>query len=141
LKQQPTATTTTELPPELDFFKYTKRNLIEREGQSSQTKMALRSEETSESPMKRRKLEQDQLTPIFGRQKVVTKGSRVPVVAESFSSLRERYAFSSLLVQNLETYGYIYPTGIQSQGCPIMLEVQMSFMKVRPPQLSSVSAS
>jgi ATP-dependent RNA helicase DDX52/ROK1 len=120
-KQQSVEAPTTELPPELDFFKYTKRNLNERKGQPSHSIKPSRDEESSESPFKKRKLEQEQPN---GKQKIVTKGFKVPAIAETFSSLQERYGFSQRLIQNLNAYGYVFPTGIQSQGCPIMLEVQ-----------------
>lgn len=57
------------------------------------------------------------------RHRVTTKGSNVPDFAETFEALRDRYQLSSNLLSNLSKNGYVYPTGIQSYGAPILLEV------------------
>ncbi|KAJ7225996.1 P-loop containing nucleoside triphosphate hydrolase protein [Mycena pura] len=117
------------LPPELDYFKYApggsgpgKRKVEDDDG-AAKTKAA-----------KKRKVqgvdeEQDndaddstEDAPSQPRQRVVTKGSNAPAPADTFSVLAERYQVSSLILSNLRTYGYNYPTGIQSHGIPILLE-------------------
>lgn len=57
------------------------------------------------------------------RHRVTTKGNNVPEHAESFEDLHGRYELSSYLLQNLAQYGYKRPTGIQSYGIPILMEV------------------
>ena len=58
------------------------------------------------------------------RHRVTTKGKNVPEHVETFEALRERYNVSSHLLQNLAQSGYKRPTGIQSYGMPILLEVR-----------------
>ena len=58
------------------------------------------------------------------RHRVTTKGDNVPMHAETFDALRERYGISSHLLQNLSEHGYKRPTGIQSYGVPILMEVR-----------------
>lgn len=58
------------------------------------------------------------------KQRVVAKGSNVPEHIDSFSALKDRYQIPSHILQNLAQNGYIHPTGIQSYGIPILLEVR-----------------
>src|ERR1700744_2101990 len=53
----PSTASRSGLPPELDFFKYTKRKLKEREGRT------LSSSQVSDHPLKRRKLNDEDITP------------------------------------------------------------------------------
>jgi ATP-dependent RNA helicase DDX52/ROK1 len=62
-------------------------------------------------------------TPSRPRQRVVAKGTNVPAHADTFNALAERYHLSSLLLSNLALQGFTQPTGIQSYGIPILLEV------------------
>jgi ATP-dependent RNA helicase DDX52/ROK1 len=57
------------------------------------------------------------------RHRVTIKGKNAPGRADTFKELRDRYHIHSQLMDNLERYGYEHPTGIQSTGCPILLEV------------------
>lgn len=57
------------------------------------------------------------------RHRVTTKGLNVPSHAETFEALKERYHISSHILANLNLNGYAHPTGIQSYGIPILLEV------------------
>lgn len=57
------------------------------------------------------------------KHRVTTKGSNVPQEVDSFEALKERYQMSSHLLANLSRNGYTRPTGIQSYGIPILLEV------------------
>lgn len=57
------------------------------------------------------------------RHRVTTKGKNVPEHVETFEALRGQYSLSSHLLQNLAQHGYKRPTGIQSYGIPILMEV------------------
>jgi ATP-dependent RNA helicase DDX52/ROK1 len=122
-----------ELPPELDFFKYA-------QGDSSKRKATATTGDEGHdqdvAPKAKRQrlgdadwdegLGQHEATPLSrtaSRHRVVTKGSKPPAHADSFEELRKRYQLSSLLLANLRENGYEYPTGIQSYGIPILLEV------------------
>ncbi len=59
------------------------------------------------------------------RHRVTTKGTRVPASAETFTEMEERYQMPRILRKNLEGCGYEIPTGIQSVGVPIVLEVRL----------------
>lgn len=58
------------------------------------------------------------------KQRVTTKGNNVPERIDTFEELRDRYRIHSQLMDNLGRDGYKHPTGIQSAGCPILLEVR-----------------
>ncbi len=55
--------------------------------------------------------------------RVTAKGKNIPERINSFKGLQDRYHIASQLMINLERNDYKYPTGIQSSGCPILLEV------------------
>ena len=57
------------------------------------------------------------------RQRVTIKGNNAPKRADTFKELHDRYRIHSQLMNNLKRYDYEHPTGIQSAGCPILLEV------------------
>ena len=59
------------------------------------------------------------------RHRVTTKGTRVPASTETFAEMEERYQMPRILRKNLEGCGYEIPTGIQSVGVPIVLEVRL----------------
>ena len=67
----------------------------------------------------------EQKTASMPRQRVTAKGKNVPDPVDTFEELRERYQMSSLLLSNLVKSGYTEPTGIQSHGVPILLEVRV----------------
>jgi len=48
---------------------------------------------------------------------------------DSFDALNDRYHVSSRLLTNLSENGYTHPTGIQSYGIPILLEVRFSLFQ------------
>jgi ATP-dependent RNA helicase DDX52/ROK1 len=58
------------------------------------------------------------------KQRVTTKGNNAPERVDTFEELRDRYRIHSHLMANLKRNGYEHPTGIQSAGCPILLEVR-----------------
>jgi ATP-dependent RNA helicase DDX52/ROK1 len=62
------------------------------------------------------------------RHRVAAKGNNIPERADTFEELQDRYHIHSQLMGNLKRYGYEYPTGIQSSGCPILLEVSSPFV-------------
>lgn len=66
-------------------------------------------------------------TPPMPKHRVTAKGKNVPEHINTFKELQERYHIGSQLMVNLERNGYKYPTGIQSSGCPILLEVGTPF--------------
>jgi ATP-dependent RNA helicase DDX52/ROK1 len=120
-----------DLPTELDFFKYA-------QGGPTQLKLCGRKREHSEEGETRgrkRKREGDfddvksegDNMPAQ-RHKVTSKGSNVPEPMQSFEELRDRYQLQSYLISNLTKNGFSYPTGIQSHGIPILLEVRRFVM-------------
>ncbi|KAK7064659.1 DEAD-box ATP-dependent RNA helicase 57 [Favolaschia claudopus] len=116
-----------ELPKELDYFKYAAGGSGKRKtegGGPDVVKKRKVSEEEDEPDSASEDLEENEAedAPQRPRQRIVAKGSNVPAHADSFTELAERYQMSSLLLSNLDRYGYIYPTGIQSYGIPILLE-------------------
>lgn len=66
----------------------------------------------------------DEDDPPMLRHRVTTKGSNVTEHVESFQQLEERYQIPSYLLSNLKQSGYKRPTGIQSHGIPILMEVR-----------------
>ncbi|OSD05778.1 P-loop containing nucleoside triphosphate hydrolase protein [Trametes coccinea BRFM310] len=111
-----------ELPPELNFFKYA-------EGGAPKRKQSAADGE-SDPKGKKRKVDEDEGEdqdqqaddPPMPRHRVTTKGSNVPEHVETFEALRERYQLSNHLLSNLAEHGYKRPTGIQSYGIPILME-------------------
>ncbi|KAI6005063.1 P-loop containing nucleoside triphosphate hydrolase protein [Pisolithus orientalis] len=124
-----------QLPPELDFFKYatggqSKRKVTHDESVAGASRPA----DPSGSIQKRRKVDaEDQLsddgsndeeadgTPAR-KHRVVSKGSDVPMPADKFEELAERYGMAPRLLANLREHNYKHPTGVQAHGIPILLE-------------------
>ena len=119
------------LPADLDFFKYT---------HDAGHKRKIQPDDSGSGRKKRRKTEGDsgiehehhsdagsvvnaEEEPVTRRHQVKTKGSNVPSHFESFEELRTRYSLPSHISLNLEKYGYLRPTSIQSYAIPILLEV------------------
>jgi ATP-dependent RNA helicase DDX52/ROK1 len=61
------------------------------------------------------------------KHRVTAKGSRVPEHVDAFEALTDRYQVPSRLLENLSNNGYNHPTGIQSYGIPILLEVSLHY--------------
>ncbi|KAF9498150.1 P-loop containing nucleoside triphosphate hydrolase protein [Pleurotus eryngii] len=105
-----------ELPAELDFFKYAQGG--------STSKRKAPSKEAAQS--KKRKLspgpDETAAPPLVAKQRVTAKGSKVPQAIETFEELGERYGLSNQLLANLSKNGFSTPTGIQSHGVPILLD-------------------
>lgn len=120
---------TTELPPELDFFKYaqggsSKRKQIEDESQNDHST-------ESKKPVKRvRHAEKDDTSGDQNatQHRVTAKGSNVPESCNSFEGIQEKYKISPRVIQNLVEYGYTSPTAIQAHAIPILLAVRFHTM-------------
>jgi ATP-dependent RNA helicase DDX52/ROK1 len=114
-----------ELPVELDFFKYA-QNITGKRKRMTQA-------EENQITQRRRKGEdcehaewhndhdstQDSLPTAH---RVKTKGTNIPTNITSFEELR-KYSIPAHLYANLASGGYKSPTGIQSHCIPILLEV------------------
>ncbi|KAI0028277.1 P-loop containing nucleoside triphosphate hydrolase protein [Vararia minispora EC-137] len=126
-----TETASGHLPSELDFFRYSK----------SSTEKRQISDPREAGPRKRARIEDPQNEEQEGdeaeteggqehgerkatKQRVTAKGQNIPSPAESFFHLKERYNLPQYLMSNLEKYGFRRPTGIQSHGCPILMEAR-----------------
>jgi ATP-dependent RNA helicase DDX52/ROK1 len=114
-----------ELPTDLDFFKSV-------QGGTGKRKTSGEHSERGEPAAKKSKVEEkgnkEGLADVreaepTQKHRVTTKGSKVPPPIHSFEELRSRYHISSLLLSNLTKIGYSSPTGVQSYGIPILLEV------------------
>ena len=128
-----------ELPPELDFFRYAQAG--DADGRKPKRKAVHASEdERSQKEKKKKKRHGDHAdtetdavrsneasstAPQPPRHRVTAKGSNVPEPIDSFSALKDRYQIPSHLLSNLTQYGFVHPTGIQSHGIPILLEVRV----------------
>lgn len=133
-----------ELPAELDFFKYakggsgTKRKAA---GTSGEAESGLRmgkkrktsedteeeddeDDEEDEEDEEKDKEDHDD-APLRPKQRVTAKGSNVPAAADTFEDMAKRYHIPPLIMSNIAEYGYQYPTGIQSHGIPILMEVRL----------------
>ncbi|KAF7310528.1 hypothetical protein HMN09_00595500 [Mycena chlorophos] len=119
------------LPAELDYFKYAPgKRKSEGDANGIAKKRKTEHESVSEEEDEDIGDEEDESedegvpdgSPKKTRQRIVAKGSNIPEAVETFAALAERYQVSSLILSNLNTYGYHDPTGIQSQGIPILLE-------------------
>lgn len=143
-----------ELPAELDFFKYakggsgTKRKAASTSGEAesgSRTGKKRKTIEDSEEENEQDDEEEDDDddddddeeeeddkgdagdAPSRPRQRVTAKGSNVPAAADTFEDMAKRYHIPPLIMSNIAEYGYQYPTGIQSHGIPILMEVRLHF--------------
>ena len=124
---------TAELPPDLDFFKYAqgKRKTIDTSGNEAEPESKKR--KTNEEPEHSDQAKGDSggdaqpQTHAVPRHRVNVKGVNVPPPAETFQDLGVRYNLPSLILSNLGQNGFTHPTGIQSHGIPILLEVQSFF--------------
>jgi hypothetical protein len=115
-----------ELPAELDFFRHARGASSKRKIHESDDEGA---DQTGQRKTKRR-LDEDEdgndpeeTVPQVPRQRVTAKGSNVPEPLGSFGLLKDRYRIGSHLLSNLAQNSFSHPTGIQSYGIPILLEV------------------
>lgn len=123
-----------ELPMELDFFKYAQGGSSKRKGGTGDEPEGKKRKlgddgsehgETLEGDSDEEEEEEnaDTKTPSAPKHRVTAKGSNVPDSVDTFLELKERYQIPALILSNLEQNGYTQPTGIQSHGIPILLEV------------------
>ncbi|KAL4250098.1 ATP-dependent RNA helicase ROK1 [Abortiporus biennis] len=124
---------TGDLPTDLDFFKYAQGGSVKRkngekgvetERQAKRTKVDHDSSDTNEDDDEDEDEDEGQSKagPSMPRQRVTAKGTNVPEPMETFQALKERYNLSPQLLRNLSEYGFVEPTGIQSNGIPIIME-------------------
>ncbi|KZV76948.1 P-loop containing nucleoside triphosphate hydrolase protein [Peniophora sp. CONT] len=120
------------LPSELDFFKYSqpaqpKRKADEASKLASRKRRKVLDEEDEQMELPEHEVsdsegeegEKDGRVP---RQRVTVKGHDAPESASSFVAMKQRYNIAGHIMANLEKFGFERPTGIQSYGCPILLE-------------------
>lgn len=124
----------TQLPPELDFFKYAKASSGKRKAEDKESDVHAEGKQ-EKVERKRRKTEDESAdsddnhigieeeAPTMQKHRVTAKGSDVPKPIASFEDLRERYNVPPRLLSNLSENSYKHPTGIQAHGIPILLEV------------------
>lgn len=128
-----------ELPPELDFFKYAMTSSSKRKPSGSDGEgHAKRKRQKKEEMVGGRGSDAEDDDESSGdgyltaecdantrmpKQRVTTKGNNVPERVDTFDELRDQYHIHPQLMNNLKRNGYEQPTGIQSAGCPILLEV------------------
>jgi len=134
LKQHSVPSLNTEsgqLPSELDFFKYAKAGPSKRKATSVSDSSRKRARSLEGEYNDGNKADVDGNEGRAGvegsgrkqlRQRVTAKGQDVPSATESFGIMKERYDVPGHLMSNLEKYGFVHPTGIQSHGCAILLE-------------------
>lgn len=141
-----------ELPPELDFFKYAMAGPSKRKpsglgGEGHARTKRHRNDESVDGSDASAEDEADGNSSIttkssdisgMPRQRVTVKGNNAPRRADTFKELHDRYHIHSQLMDNLKRYDYEHPTGIQSAGCPILLEVS-SFDCIRQHRLDGCS--
>lgn len=124
---------TTELPAELDFFKYAQNTQAKgkrkQTGPESLPKVKKRKTEHTDDE-EDEELEQAAVTTekkhVVGHR-LSAKGSNVPPPIESFDALKdqEKYNIPNHIFPNLVSSGYMEPTSIQAACIPILLEVWM----------------
>ncbi|GJJ13927.1 hypothetical protein Clacol_008184 [Clathrus columnatus] len=132
-----------QLPPELDFFRYAKNTSLPSNDTSKRKLDTQTQNETDEKsidgkdsetfiPMKKRRKNSPEISGDEGetssdvkkskKQRVTSKGNNIPIPLESFEELTTRYDFPSRMLQNMGKNGWIEPTGIQAHGIPMILE-------------------
>ncbi|XP_020292612.1 probable ATP-dependent RNA helicase DDX52 [Pseudomyrmex gracilis] len=68
------------------------------------------------------KLEQEKINHLRNLNRISVTGTHVPKLILEFDELRINYQVSENLLNNMKTCGYMYPTPIQKQAIPVMLE-------------------
>lgn len=64
-----------------------------------------------------------QINHLRNLNRISVTGTHVPKLILEFDELKTNYQVSENLLNNMKTCGYIYPTPIQKQAIPVMLEV------------------
>ena len=114
-----------ELPTELDFFKYAQGGPSKRKGEDEPQQRAKKAKVEDDDEDMSGVENAEASTSSLPRQRVTAKGNNVPDPMESFEDLKTRYNVPPRLLDNLKQSGYAQPTGIQSHGVPILLEVRL----------------
>ncbi len=119
----PTSSQDDIIPSELDFFRYaqgtTKRKAEHDVGVKNKKKRV-------DMPNADAELEETKTEGSFATSqahRVTAKGSDIPVKINVFEELKERYSVSNRLLANLTKCRYFEPTGIQSHGIPVLIQV------------------
>ncbi|KAL6256289.1 hypothetical protein P5V15_012405 [Pogonomyrmex californicus] len=68
------------------------------------------------------KLEQEKINHLRNINRISVTGSHIPKLILDFDELRIHYQVPENLLNNMKNSGYIYPTPIQMQAMPVMLE-------------------
>uniref|UniRef100_D8PL49 RNA helicase n=1 Tax=Schizophyllum commune (strain H4-8 / FGSC 9210) TaxID=578458 RepID=D8PL49_SCHCM len=111
---------TSNLPSDLDFFKYAESSSSKRKTDS--TDPNTRKKRRVEADVAEGEGSNDEEEAPRQKHRVTAKGINIPVAAQTFGEMKERYDMPSLLLSNLSKHGFKHPTGIQSHGIPILLE-------------------
>ncbi|KAG8748637.1 RNA-dependent ATPase rok1 [Ceratobasidium sp. 414] len=112
-----------QLPPELDFFKYAKAAPGGPTTAPAPADAARGNEGGEASSIKGKKRKREGEDPSSQpKHRVTTSGQGAPTPIAEFEELFTRYNLPKRLVQNLESYGYNTPTGVQAHGIPVLLE-------------------
>ncbi|KIK26496.1 hypothetical protein PISMIDRAFT_258986 [Pisolithus microcarpus 441] len=124
-----------QLPPELDFFKYATGGQSKRKATQNESVAGPSSLAPPSGPIqKKQKVDaedhlsddgsSDEGTDVTPARKhrVVSKGSDIPCPVDKFQELAERYRMAPRLLANLREHNYKHPTGVQAHGMPILLE-------------------
>jgi ATP-dependent RNA helicase DDX52/ROK1 len=57
--------------------------------------------------------------------RISVTGTRVPKLILDFDELKTEYNVLETLLNNMKNCGYVYPTPIQMQALPVMLQVSL----------------
>lgn len=68
------------------------------------------------------KLEQEKINQLRNQNRISITGSHVPKLITNFDELKTSYQVSEKLINNMKICKYEYPTPIQMQAIPVMLE-------------------
>jgi ATP-dependent RNA helicase DDX52/ROK1 len=119
----------TEMPAELDFFKYARNSTGKRKQQDPLTvrpqdkKRRVDDEDDLDDPDDSQEHQDAERPP--ERHRVTSKGNNIPDAINSFEALHEEYRIPSHIYQNLLKSGFKYPTSIQCHAAPILLRVRV----------------
>ncbi len=120
---------TTELPAELDFFKYAQNTQGKRKQTGPESREKVKKRKTEHTDEDEDEEVEQGLTTTEKKQvvghRLSSKGSNVPPPIESFDALKnqENFNIPSHIFPNLVSSGYIEPTSIQAACIPILLDV------------------
>lgn len=125
------------LPKALDFFQYAEGGQGKRKTSShkDESRHAKRSkvtkdegieseEDTENSDEENEEMGAEEPGPPTQKHRITMKGLNPPKEAATFEEIKERYSLPQQLYANLAKNDYRYPTGIQSSGVPVLLEVR-----------------